>query len=122
SPDGRLLWVIAASVQHRRGWQWDSIIVWDMARAIPIAVASNVEFEMQTAVRGPFRFNPDGKRVLFLTDRLRILDARTAEVLVGPLQVETRIIDAHFSPDGSQVLTVGLDNSVRVWDAMTGRP
>ncbi len=34
---------------------------------------------------------------------------------------EYGVYDAAWSPDGSQILTVGGDNSTRLWDAVTGR-
>ena len=36
--------------------------------------------------------------------------------------MEAGFNSAQFSPDGQRVLTVSSDNSVRLWDAFTGKP
>jgi WD40 repeat protein len=46
----------------------------------------------------------------------------TSAVVTSVARIEERVRTARFSPCGCNVLTVGADNSVRVWDAGTGQP
>ena len=31
------------------------------------------------------------------------------------------VVRVHFSPDGAQILTIGADNSAKLWDAASGK-
>ena len=48
------------------------------------------------------------------------LHARSDQSLVVLRGHEAQVFDASFSPDGSQVVTVSMDRTSRVWDAATG--
>ena len=52
---------------------------------------------------------------------LRIWDAHTGQILLGPLGGHTgSVLSVTYSPDGSHIASGSHDRSVRVWDAATG--
>ncbi len=51
-----------------------------------------------------------------------IWDAGTGRALAGPLSHDQPVREAMFSPDGTKLVTVTQDNTVRVWDAASGQP
>jgi len=67
-------------------------------------------------------FSPDDLRVLtFSGTTASVWDALTGKLL-APLEHQSFVWSAIFSPDGTRVLTASKDNTVRVWDAATGKP
>ncbi len=67
-------------------------------------------------------FSPDGNKVLTWGDETaQIHDAATGKVQVELRGHTNEILEAFFSNDGARVYTVSEDDSVRLWDAMTGR-
>ncbi|MEM9460113.1 MAG: SUMF1/EgtB/PvdO family nonheme iron enzyme [Myxococcota bacterium] len=88
---------------------------------------------------GPVRavaFSPDGRRVVTASrdGTARVWDATTGEPLrslsgevpngtnrTDGLARGSSLVDTRFTPDGQRVLTVGADDTVRVWDAATGQ-
>ena len=66
-------------------------------------------------------FSPDGNRIVSASHdgTIRVWDAETGEVVVGPL-VEGFVISVAFSPHGNRIVSVSDDRTIRVWDAETG--
>ncbi|MBP89378.1 MAG: serine/threonine protein kinase [Planctomycetaceae bacterium] len=51
--------------------------------------------------------------------RREVPDARKREIM--SFRPHAAVASAHFSPDGTRIVTASWDNSARVWDAETGR-
>src|SRR5207245_986735 len=73
------------------------------------------------------KFSPDGRRILTASDdgTARIWDGRTGEPLTPLLRQRGRVQAANFSPDGTQIVTVGgvpgSAGVANVWNAETGQ-
>ncbi|KZP31119.1 WD40 repeat-like protein [Athelia psychrophila] len=68
-------------------------------------------------------FSPDGDRIASGSNdkTISILDARTGELVAGPFDGHTSVVDSvAFSPDGNRVASGSWDNTIRIWDARTG--
>ncbi|MGB7510403.1 MAG: hypothetical protein WBP54_03835, partial [Pelodictyon phaeoclathratiforme] len=52
----------------------------------------------------------------------RVWDAQTGKPVSQPMQHQSSVTSAAFSPDGRFVVTASSDNTARVWDAQTGKP
>jgi WD40 repeat protein len=120
SPDGQQ--VVTASD--------DGIVrFWDTASGKPVGEP----MQHQKAVNSA-QFSPDGRRVVTTSDdgKARLWDFASGRSVGEPMEHEGAS-SAQFSPDGRRVVTAsGLlnifnifqkaDNSVRLWDAETGKP
>ena len=99
-----------------------TVRVWDAATGDELARLA-VSEERNMAI-----LTPDGTRVLTLSayDVPRMWDVATRTVLFtlgDEHNYKSRPLQAVFSPDGSRILTFGLnlEKSVHVWDAQTGK-
>lgn len=111
SPDGRSL--LTASTDH-------TAKIWDIANHVSPRITLSHEGSVEGAV-----FSPGGTRVATFQNwggGGSIWNAATGERVALPLKHEKdlRLVQCIFSPDGSRVLTVGFDSTVRVWNAETG--
>jgi WD40 repeat protein/serine/threonine protein kinase len=123
SPDGTRL----ATIGMRSASLWD--VETQEQVGPPLAhVIGPYQFRMWS-----IEFSPDGSQVLTSASdgRAIIWDANTGmrtgivfhhAGVAGFSSKETDVWEAHFSPDGSKVLTAGGDGFVRIWDAATGTP
>ena len=77
-------------------------------------------------------FSPDEKRLITsgAQNLAKVWDAESGELLLtltghGEASMMSwmfsGVMDAAFIPDGSRIATVGIDQTVRIWDAATGR-
>jgi WD40 repeat protein/serine/threonine protein kinase len=67
-------------------------------------------------------FSPDGRHIAAASGSvLRILDARSGEEL-RTMEGDAKLSQVAYSPDGRQLLAVGADNAVRLWDTATTVP
>jgi WD40 repeat protein len=68
-------------------------------------------------------FSQDEKRIVSGSsdNTIRVWDAETGEVVVGPLEGHTAWVNSvAFSQDGKRIVSGSSDNTIRVWDAETG--
>jgi WD40 repeat protein/HAMP domain-containing protein len=71
------------------------------------------------------RWTADQSRVIAAVAQLPEVVGRTERLVYNdlagaPLDVDTGVSSVAFSPDGRQLVTVGVDNSVRIWDIASG--
>lgn len=66
--------------------------------------------------------NSDGSRLAILDDQgtASLWDARTGDLLKGPLPHLRAVLTMHFSPGGDLLLTTSADHRGRIWSAVTG--
>jgi WD40 repeat protein len=112
SPDGRLV-----ALAHDEGWH---VRVCQVATGTVLA-----ELSVGYKEADPAAFDPEGRRLAVISGRaVRVWDVRTGKSTSPEFLHESRVRAARFSPDGSQVLTVGhsRESGVWVWDYREGRP
>jgi WD40 repeat protein len=95
------------------------VLIWDAASGAMLK-SSNAFPE---GFGRDWRRSPDGARVLELPDHganaVHICDAASGRRILALTHAEEEIQDAHFSPDGTRVLTI-CDTGTRCWDASSG--
>jgi WD40 repeat protein/tetratricopeptide (TPR) repeat protein len=75
-------------------------------------------------------FSPDGTRIAIgayrndpnIGNRVKVVDARTAATLVELIGHTDAVNCVAFSGDGKRIVTGGLDNIIKVWDAQREGP
>ena len=66
-------------------------------------------------------FSPDGKRIIAADGNdIKVLDASSGKKLMTLSGHEAAIWSQSYSPDGTKIVSGGLDKTVRLWNAMTG--
>jgi WD40 repeat protein len=67
-------------------------------------------------------FSPDGKYVVTAGDNIAVLwDVATGDEIRAFLGHANTVTSAVFNPSGSEILTVSIDRTIRIWDAATAR-
>ena len=80
-------------------------------------------FEGHTDSVSSVAFSQDGKHIISASSdqKIRVWDAETGEVVVGPLKGHTNwVYSIAFSQDGKHIVSGSRDETIRVWDAETG--
>jgi WD40 repeat protein/serine/threonine protein kinase len=119
-----------ASLEHVGGFDPDggrvvtpsldgSAIIWDARNG----AASPEKFELRGT---PFwvACNPDGRRIavaLTPAQSVDVLDLSTGQVVAGPLEVGSQLVNMEFSPDGRYLLTACYRSGARIWDVRSGQ-
>jgi WD40 repeat protein len=110
-----------------------TVRLWSATTSKPAGQA----IQAHTGVVYGLAFSPDRSRIVSASDdrTLKIWDVATGRLLIGPmLGHEAGVRSVAFSPDGSRIVSGGgipypphveqarVDYSVRLWDAVSGRP
>jgi eukaryotic-like serine/threonine-protein kinase len=104
APDGRRLLTISQDWTARI---WDGTEVVELKHAAPVHAA---------------HFSPDGQAVVTASlGTARIWDVRDGNVLAS-MHHPREVNSAQFSPDGQRMVTAAANQTIRVWDVMTGWP
>ena len=93
-----------------------------LARALQPRMSELARFTSNSGRMWSAVFAPDDKRVLTADDKsAQMWDAKSGQLLFTMSHGDT-VYRAEFSPDGSRIITAGGDDTVRIWNAMTGAP
>lgn len=66
-------------------------------------------------------FSPDGTRLVTRSEKgAQLWDVASGRRLGGPLAHDTFVMSAHFSADGTRVVTASQDKTAKIWNAETG--
>ena len=81
-------------------------------------------YSKRKEVSGNVKYSPDGKKGVIIYPGM--FSARVWNTVTNKWLFELRghndfVIDAEFSPDGNRILTASFDNTVKLWDAATGK-
>jgi WD40 repeat protein len=130
SPDGRYLASGSCAAFHQRGsCIQGEVIIWDLETGEPIRMIDDtIGFSQALA------YSPDG-RLLSINDCLRVevagvcveANVKLFEVATGEPVLDLPghsafVWSAAFSPDGRMLATSSADNTIMLWDVVTGEP
>jgi WD40 repeat protein len=117
APDAKK--VASVSQETKKG----GLVVWDMA-------SGDVVFTQQCATWTSVAFDPNGKHLATgeicsgdsgeLSPAVRIWDLGTRREIKSLVGHEDAITQVAFRPDGKQIVSSALDQTLRVWDIETG--
>ncbi|MBA3351443.1 MAG: hypothetical protein H0U23_03290, partial [Blastocatellia bacterium] len=106
SPDGRRILTTSSD---------QSAVIWDSETTEPTMMINGDS-------TGRAKFSTTGDTFLTVNgSAVRVWDARSGKLIVGPLEHGTAVFSAEFSPDGKRIATGCFDNKAWVWDTLSGR-
>ena len=113
------LWVVFSnnSLQMVASNDLGQIRIWDTHSAALIASPQD-----RNGALSEMAFSPDDRLLLitaFPEFQSVFIDPSTGKTVGEPLRQISQVNDAEFSHDGKRIATVGLDGTLRVWDANT---
>ena len=113
SPDGKRL-AVAGGDPGRMG----EIQIWDVEKS-KLLLSKSVTFDTLYGVN----WSPDGAKVSFgcSDNTVRAIDAKTGDQLLHQGSHNDWALDTVFSPDGSHLVSVGRDRTVKLIEFATGR-
>lgn len=108
SPDGKTF--LTASLDS-------TVRIWSVASGSQLRL-----FQVGNDYVRSARFSPDGRYIIATSNGgiAVILSVESGKRLTDFRQHKGRVFAGAFSPDGTRVVTASDDNTVRVWDPMTG--
>ncbi|KIJ57915.1 hypothetical protein HYDPIDRAFT_63737, partial [Hydnomerulius pinastri MD-312] len=92
--------------------------IWDVATRAKI-----VEITDHPAAVECVRFSPNGSQLASGCGdgNVRIYDARSGALVLGPLEGHTELVHAlAYCPDGTRIASCSDDCTIRIWDSVTG--
>ncbi|WP_145279392.1 serine/threonine-protein kinase [Tautonia plasticadhaerens] len=113
---GRARQLLDDCPRDQRGWEWYCI---DRLRhGALLTLTGHNGFPGRNSVA----FSPDGTLLAAACDDLVTLsDARTGRLLQSLTGHSGQVYSVTFGPDGNRLVSVGEDQTLRVWDVATGR-
>jgi WD40 repeat protein/serine/threonine protein kinase len=91
-----------------------------LARALQPRLAEQARFSSTFGRMWSAAFSPDGRQIVTTDDRAaQVWDARTYRRIFTLFHGDT-VYQARYSLDGTRLVTVGGDGTVKIWDAATG--
>jgi WD40 repeat protein len=92
-----------------------TVQVWDTATGKLRIAPRNYESEELP------EFSPDGSRLVTRSEKgAQLWDLASGRRLGAPLAHDTFVMSAHFSADGTRVVTASQDKTAKIWNAETG--
>ncbi len=84
----------------------------------------DINGKTSTTMIGEARFSPDGKRILLGSGekKLWVCDFETLKTVFVLPGHKQELTDYQYSNDGKKILTVTLDSTIRIWNAVNGQP
>jgi WD40 repeat protein/DNA-binding SARP family transcriptional activator len=114
SPNGRYL---------AAGTNCGQVYIWDTTTGRQ--VGHELTFNFTTNLLAP-RFSPDGSHLAVAntgnSGQVSIINVATGKVVTVLTAHTGEVQDIAYSPNGKLLATASIDDTVRIWDAHTGRP
>jgi WD40 repeat protein len=119
SPDGKSLLAVSNALQNLEIRLWNADTRQPLGKPIPVSRPKDRRLKDRRAL---FAFRPDGKRLAVADGKVVLRwDLLTGKSLGKLLEQPGAITGLAYSPDGRQLLTAGLDRTLRRWDAKAGK-
>ncbi len=101
---------LATSDPARRGWEWGYLGA--------LASQDARTFDLRPDRISSVAYSPDGQTIVVASRdrRIKLLDARTGELVRSFDRHSDSVNSASFSPDGSMLVSAGQDGIAFVWD------